>query len=143
MTAKKYLNQARHLDKLINAKVRCIAGYKKDIGILQSPKLVDKVQHSSDNASSVRIVEKIVDLEKELDNDIDKLVDLKREIISKIDALQDNLQKTILIDYYINTKTFEDIAYDEGYSKRQIIRIYNKSIKIFERCHQMSLNVTL
>ena len=143
MTAKEYLNQARHLDKLINAKVRCIAGYKKDIGILQSPKLVDKVQHSSDNASSVRIVEKIVDLEKELDNDIDKLVDLKREIISKIDALQDNLQKTILIDYYINTKTFEDIAYDEGYSKRQIIRIYNKSIKIFERCHQMSLNVTL
>lgn len=138
MTAKEYLNQARHLDRLINAKVRCIAKLKKDIGILQSPRLTDKVQCSSDGASSVRIIDKIVDLEYELDNDIDRLVSLKHEIISKIDNLDNNIYKSILIDYYINGLTLEKIAEIISFSDRDTRRKYSIALKKFAQIHNLS-----
>lgn len=53
--------------------------------------------------------------------------------------MQDNRFKCILINYYINNKTFEQIAEIIDYSKAQTMRMHGYTLDIFEK---MTLNAT-
>lgn len=128
MTVKEYLMQIKNLNDFINSKCREKKQLHSDLMTLQSVKLGDKVKSSVSVDSMQRTIEKIDDMEKEIDKEIDNLVDLKYEVRQNINKLSDNRFKTVLIDYYINGLTFNQISDNMSYCKRHIERIYGNAL---------------
>lgn len=130
MTVKEYLMQIKNLNDFINSKCREKEQLHSDLMTmtLQSVKLGDKIKSSVSVDSMQRTIEKIDDMEKEIDKEIDNLVDLKYEVRQNINKLPDNRFKTVLIDYYINGLTFNQISDNMSYCKRHIERIYGNAL---------------
>ena len=93
----------------------------------------DKVQSSSDKDKLGSAVAKIVDLENEINKAIDIYVDKKERIVSQIDSVKDIMEYQVLFSRYIEHKTFEQIAEDNDYSVRQILRIHGNALVEFEK----------
>lgn len=138
MIAKEYLKQVRNLDKLINAKISELDELEKQITSLHSVTLGDKVQSSSSGDSLQRTIDKIIDMRAEINGEIDRLVDLKAVIRNQLNSLNDNRYIAVMVEYYINGKTFEKIAENMHYSNRQIIRIHGNALQKFRELFKMS-----
>lgn len=132
MTAKEYLKQAKTLDMEINAKAEELHQLQLNASCVQSVAITERVINSHSNSSN-KIVDKIVDLQNEINAEIDKLVDLKKEIKSKINRVKNPLYRTVLIDYYINNKSWEKIAEDNNYSRRYIFKLHGYALSEFRK----------
>lgn len=76
-----------------------------------------------------------VDLEKRIKRLKTKASRLKAEILDVIDSLEDPLYCEILESFFIDCKSLEDIAEDEGYTVRHIYRLYSEGVsKIAVNC---------
>lgn len=130
MTAKEYLNQARVLDMLINAKQSELYSLKLMATSISSPVISEKVQSGGEN-NAMRIIDKIVDLQNEINLEIDKLVDLKFEIREKIGNVYNQKFITLLTDKYINGFTLEQIAERMDISYTTICKLHGEALEIF------------
>ncbi len=130
---KEYLSQIRRLDVLIEQKIREkdeLAKY--DISAMQYD--VDRVQvSSSGEAPQVRVVEKLIEYEKEIDIMIDSFYDLKRRIISQIQALPRVEHVQLLYKRYVEYKRLEAIALEMGYSFEWVRHIHGNALAEFGR----------
>lgn len=83
------------------------------------------------NGSTVTQAELITD-KMELEERIKRLIKkgrvLKNEAIEKIDTLDEPVFAEVLESFFIDGKTFEEIAEDMGYNERHIIRIYSRAV---------------
>lgn len=134
MTAKEYLNQARVLDMLINTKQSELYKLRLMATFVSSPSITEKVQSSGDN-TAMRIIDKIVDLQNEINLEIDKLVDLKSQIRGEIKQINDPVERILLTERYINNKSWMEIANMMHYTERQVHNIHGKSLKHFSKFH--------
>lgn len=134
MTAKEYLNQARTLDLLINAKQSELYSLKLMATSISSPVISEKVQSGGEN-NAMRIIDKIVDLQNEINLEIDKLVDLKSQIMDEIKQVNDPVERILLTERYINNKSWMEIANMMHYTERQVHNIHGKSLKHFSKFH--------
>lgn len=100
MTVKDYLYSVRVSDKLIRTKEHELLKLRLNIAQV-SVKQNEPVKTSGVN-DPMRIVDRIADLQAEINREIDNLVRLKTEIRSKINALDDYRYIAILTEYYIN-----------------------------------------
>lgn len=75
---------------------------------------------------------KIIDLEKEINEDIDRLVDMKAEIRDTIGQANDPVCQLLLELRYINGKAWEEIARDIGFDIRTAFRLHGKALKEIE-----------
>lgn len=130
MTAKEYLNQARTLDLLINAKQSELYSLKLMATSISSPVISEKVQSGGEN-NTMRIIDKIVDLQNEINLEIDKLVTLKSEIREKIGNVYNQKFITLLTDKYINGFTLEQIAERMDISYTTICKLHGEALEIF------------
>lgn len=95
MTVKDYLYSVRVSDKLIKTKEHELSKLRLNIAQV-SVKQNEPVKTSGVN-DPMRIVDRIADLQAEINREIDNLVRLKTEIRSKINALDDYRYIAILI----------------------------------------------
>lgn len=130
MTAKEYLSRARSADKRINAKNRELHGLRQNIAQLGAQSKSERVQRSS-SGDSMKIVDKIIDLQNEINREIDNLVDLKKEIREKINQLTDERYITVLTDYYINCKTWEQVAISSNFDLRYVYKLHGRALQSF------------
>lgn len=130
MTAKEYLNQARVLDMLINTKQSELYSLKLMATSISSPVISEKVQSGGEN-NTMRIIDKIVDLQNEINLEIDKLVTLKSEIREKIGNVYNQKFITLLTDKYINGFTLEQIAERMDISYTTICKLHGEALEIF------------
>jgi DNA-directed RNA polymerase specialized sigma subunit len=130
VTAKEYLNQARVLDMLINAKQSELYSLKLMATSISSPVISEKVQSGGEN-NTMRIIDKIVDLQNEINLEIDKLVTLKSEIREKIGNVYNQKFITLLTDKYINGFTLEQIAERMDISYTTICKLHEEALEIF------------
>lgn len=118
MTAKEYLGQAYRLDQRINSKLEQVLSLR-DLTTKATATMSDMPGGGSRNVYKMQdIIEKIVDLENEINADIDKLVDLKREMATIIKAVENPEYQTLLELRYLCFKTWEQIAVDMQYATR-------------------------
>lgn len=75
------------------------------------------------------IVDKVIDLESELLDDINELVDMQKEAYKIINAVEDETERLVLQYYYIDRLSMEDIASEMGYCLRHTHRIKKKALK--------------
>lgn len=74
------------------------------------------------------IIDKVIDLEGEILDEINELLDLQKEAHKIINAVQDDTERLILQYYYIDRLSMEDIASEIGYTLRQTYRIKKKAL---------------
>ena len=133
MTAKEYLNQARHLDALINCRLREI-DYWRDLSSSVSGMKFDGMPHSSNcptEAPFVRCLEKIDEIQRDVEDKVAYLVRLKEEINTAIDMLASRDEQLLLRYRYLDDFTWEEIARMLNVSLRTVHRIHGSALQNF------------
>lgn len=125
---KEYLSQAYRLDQRINSKIEQIESLntlaKKCTSTLTGmPRNPNRATSTMADA-----VEKIIDLQDEINNDIERLVDLKRDIVSVIKAVDNTEYQTLLEKRYLCFMTWEQIAVDMNYTIDNVYKIHKKAL---------------
>ena len=70
----------------------------------------------------------------------DELVELKVRIAEEIMKLDNENHRIVLRERYIHCKSFEEIAVNEGYVYRHIIRLHNQALDEFEKTFPEKFN---
>lgn len=132
MTAKEYLSQARYLDARINTKIKQLEAL--NTLATSATSVLTGMPHSPNKATSkmADIVEKIVDLQAEINRDIDALVDLKGEMRSKLEMVPAEDYKAILEMRYLCFMSWEQIASNLGLSVPYTYKLHDRALKGFE-----------
>jgi RNA polymerase sigma factor (sigma-70 family) len=85
----------------------------------------------STEAPFAKIIEKILDLEKVINRDIDRHVDLKTEMNAAIDRVS-NVDERLLLRYrYLNNYNWDEIAQLLNVSGRTVHRIHSSALYNF------------
>ena len=126
MTEREYLSQAYCLDQRISSRIEQVESLndlarKAGCAISGMPRNPDRAVSSMANA-----VEKIVDLQAEINADIDRMVRLKAEIMAVVRQVEDPELQTLLEKRYLNFQTWGQIAADMGYNVRHLYRIHER-----------------
>ncbi len=132
MTAKEYLEQARFLDLRINAKLEEVEGLNALATKVTSVYSDMPGSPNRDTAKMAKTIEKIVDLEKEINRDIEALVDLKRDISNVIKQVQNQEYQYILEQKYLHFAKWEEIAVKMNYAVRWIYKMHGTALKKIE-----------
>lgn len=133
MTAKEYLRQAYRLNELIDSRITELERLRDYSTRLTSCSFDgERVSKSrSTEAPFARIIEKIVDLEKVINRDIDRYVDFKTEMNTAIDRVS-NVDERLLLRYrYLNNYSWDDIAQLLNVSGRTVHRIHSTALYNF------------
>lgn len=135
MTAKEYLSQLLNLERLIEAKrlecERLDAMSKKVSSTLSDC----KVEASHDNDKNAAIVIHMIDLKKDISEQVKKYVELQAKISKEIDAVEDIRYRSLLIMRYISGIKFGDIADKMNYATRWVLKLHREALKEFDRLH--------
>jgi hypothetical protein len=75
------------------------------------------------------IVDKVIDLEGEILDNINELLDVQKEAHKIINAVEDETERLILQYYYIDRLEMDEIAAKIGYCPRQAYRIKKNALK--------------
>ena len=128
MTAKGNLNQLIAMDNAINRKQQRLATLR-DVAMNTTPNYADEaVQRTREKNPLENIMSKIVDLDREIDEDIDALVDFKAEVWEKLDKIADERYKRILWLRYADRKTWRYIALELNFTIRYIHKMHLKAL---------------
>ena len=132
MTAKEYLNQARHLDALINCRLREI-DYWKDLssGISGSSFEPHYNPNKPAEAPFVKCLEKIDEIQRSVEEKVAYLVRLKEEINTAIDVLESRYEQLVLRYRYLDDCTWEEISRMLNVSLRTVHRIHGSALQNF------------
>lgn len=129
MTAKEYLGQARYLDDRINSKIRQMDAL--NVLATKCTSVITGMPHSSSGSSSrmADTIDKIIDLQDEINRDIDALVDLKRDIVGLIKRVSNPEYQTLLEARYLEYQSWNDIAALMGYEISWVHRIHGRALE--------------
>ena len=130
MNNQKILIKCYYLPKLIESKTEEIKRLRE---LSESIPGVDPSREYIPGGTQVQcrfaeIIDKVIDLEGEVLNDIDELLDMQKEAYKIINTLEDDTEKLVLQYYYIDRLRMDDIAAEIGYCTRQAQRIKKKAL---------------
>ena len=137
MQAKEFLNKIRHIDMMIDCKLEQTSNLRSRLTSINVT-MGERVQSSLDPDKFTNTISKIVELEKEINDDIDKLVDLKSIARKAIESLDNDIEKMVLYKRYFENKTFEQISVELNYSWRRIHQFHGDALKKLESLHIIS-----
>ena len=129
MTAKQYLNRVRRIDKEISALLRLVQKTRESL-------LTVTQNYESDGAQATKNPHKydrLIELESLVDTKIDEQISMKAEILDTIMKLDDRRQRLVLMEYYIEMKTWEQVAVDLNYSYMHVTRIHGYALKEIQK----------
>ena len=133
MSVKDFLERARHLDEAINAQLAEMTHLRELSLKVSSSRLEEHVSHSKPTeAPYAKWVERIVDKEKEINDNIDRLVAVKMEISDYIGTVESVEWQCLLRNRYVLCKQWSDVAEAMGYSVSTVKRLHKKILKNLE-----------
>lgn len=129
MLAKEYLGQAYRIDQRINSKLEQISSLR-ELATKATSTMSDMPRNPNPSFHSMEnIIDKMIDLENEINADIDTLVDLKREIVMVIKRIENPEYQTLLELRYLCFKSWEQIAVDMGYELRYLHKLHGRALE--------------
>lgn len=131
MRPKDYLSQVRYLDKEIDSKLKLKEDLRARALSIGSFEVKDKVQ-SSGGLNFSDWVDKITDIEREIDKKIDELVDLKQRINAQIDRVENPLHRIVLVSHYLNDLSLRQIAVKYSYNYGYIKNVHGHALLEFK-----------
>ena len=132
MTAKEYLQQAYLLDQRIDLDIREKDGLRRMAYSLSAPSLEERVQRSAPNeATYTRTIDKLIEMERKIDAEIDLLVDLKKQMRECIDRVENTGYQLVLRCRYISNMSFERIGEQLLLDRRTVGRWHDAALSKF------------
>lgn len=125
MTAKQYMNRVRRVDQEIQMLERMIQKTRDSVESITQKYDGDGAQATKNPHKFDRLVE----LEGLVDQKIQEQLTLKAETLLTIGKLKDRRQRMILTEYYLEMKTWEQVAVDIGYSYQHVMRLHGYALK--------------
>lgn len=135
MDAKTYLEQARYLNNRIKSyELEWEYVNNLALGPTGPNYQAVKLRHTSSRqkASFEIYFDKLMELEKTINDELEKLLKLKEEIMQTIAKLDRPLLELVLRERYINCRNWEDIGLDLGYSKVYLYKIHRDALNLIE-----------
>ena len=129
MTAKEYLRQIRSCDRTITNKLEEVTKLNELMLNVTSAWKSDVVQSGGSGDKLGDTVAKIIDLQKEINEEIDRLVDLRREVMATIDKVEESDLRDILYRRYLRFESWEEIAVGTAYTYRHVLRLHGIALK--------------
>ena len=129
MTAKQFLSRGRWIEREIQSLMKTRDETKDRLTSITQ-------NYDSDGAQSSKDPHKfdaLVELEDKIDRKIDELYQVKNEIFDVIEQLQDSRERIALRVYYIDMKSWEQVAVDLNYTWRQTMRIRKTALERVEQ----------
>lgn len=128
MTAKQYLRQVRVLDKQIDSKLEDLQNLRSKVcQVTANYSITPGGPSAGDKMAS--LIARIVDLEKEIADEIDSYADMKMLIGKAIDVIEPKEYRIILRERYFNGKSWGDIAEIICYSERHTTRLHGYALQ--------------
>lgn len=136
MTAKEYLRSIKYLDHAINAKQSELDRLRHNAESIRGVSYDgDKVQGGI--SDSMKIVDKIIELDNVINAEIDRLVDLKADAHTKIEKVCNEKFISLLTDIYVNGYTLEQVAERMEKSYETIRGWHGEALQIFRKENKM------
>ena len=141
MTAKEYLGKIRLLDERISQKI----WEREDLERKRT--LISAIDYSRERLSGsksgeapfVKTSDKLVDLSREIDREIEKFSVEKHKIINLIQGLGNSKFARVLYEHYVKYKDFSVIAEELNYTYQYIIELHIGALKYFENTYKILL----
>lgn len=128
MTIKEFLRQYTNANNSINTKLDQISQLRslatKSTTVLSDSKVSSGISHDK----IPKIVAKIIDMERQVDEEIDALQDIKKTVVDVIYNIDDAKLREVLERRYINDQKWEQIAFEMGYDIRWIYRMHGQAL---------------
>lgn len=129
MNAKEYLSQAMHIDQRISSKLEQVMKLR-EAATKATATLSDMPRPDSPNIQAMEsTICKIVDLEREINEDVDRLIDLKAEARRVIQQITEPDQQLVLELRYLCYKPWTEIMSEIGYSEATLYRLHGEALK--------------
>lgn len=132
MNAKQYLEQIEKLEKRARRSAHDVSAYRElavSIGVDTSK---EYVQSSGDSDKIGNAVCKIMDAEREAEANLQRYIERRKIIIGQIEGLENQDYIDILFFRYVEYMTFGDISKLMCYSDRQIYRLHESALMVFD-----------
>lgn len=134
MTAKDYLREIRKIDLLIDQKITeydALRSGRSYVGGMDYAK--DRVQTSPEGTGFARLSDKLTDLQREIDREIDEWSDTRHERINQIQRLARPEYVDILFRRYVKYQSFESISSELRYSYNYVCNLHGEALREFEK----------
>ena len=146
MTAEQYLQNLRSLEGRLRSLEHEQEMIRADICALRSIDYErDRVSGGAHFGIEARVA-KLIACGERATREWDQLVSLREEARALINKVPELAYQTILIERYVNVRTWGGVAKVVGYSSRQAQRVHSKAIEGFTRVfrgqEKLSQNVT-
>lgn len=123
------MNRVRRIDKEIEALLRLVQRTRESLESITQNYDADGAQSTKNPHKYDRLIE----LESLVDSKIDEQIAMKAEILETISAVPDRRQRLVLMEYYVEMKTWEQVAVDLSYSYMHVTRIHGYALKEVQR----------
>lgn len=134
MTAKEYLSQAYRLDykiKSLTMELNELQEMKATIGSAGFD--VNYNPNCPVQASFVKTIEKIKDMEDTIQNEIKKCLEIREEVRTIINKVENEDEQIILRERYIHFRSWDEIANIMNYGVRWIQNIHGRALLTVEK----------
>lgn len=133
MTAKEYLNQAYRIDQRVNSKLHQVESLR-DLATRATSTLGTEPVSGTRNVHRLEdTIDKIIDLENDINSDIDRLVDLKRDVMVTIGKVQDPNCQMLLELRYLSFKSWDEIADEMDFGSRWVHILHSKALAAVDK----------
>ena len=132
MTAKEYLKEIKKIDVAIDQKqieYETLKGSRTYIGSMDYS--AERVQTSPDGSGFTRISDRITDMQREINDEIDQWHDMRHERIRQIQQLSKVEYVDILFRKYVQYQSLETIASELGFSYNYTCNLHGEALKEF------------
>ena len=136
MNAKEYLNQVRYNDANIASRIEERNKLWMSLTSIKASQIKEISVQESTQKDDDRF-EKVLELDRYIDREIDKLYELKLEISRRIDRCDEQIHSIILRERYLNYKSWEEIATFLKYDRRHILRLHGSALRDFEKTNRL------
>lgn len=139
MNAKEYLSQAYHLDRKISYKLDQVK-LLRDFASKANNVLSDMPKGSDNYKLMERNIAAMVDLEREIDDDVKNLLYLKKSILMVIKNIYNPEYRTLLELRYLQSKKWSEISTIMGCSLDNVYKIHRNALKACHVPKQITVN---
>jgi DNA-binding CsgD family transcriptional regulator len=123
MNCKKYFEEYKSINNKIEYKLEEIRKLEELSTKITKSNQREQVDATKDPHKLAKLVEKISDYKKEIENDMIIMLETSKNINKTISKIENINERKIIELHYIGGKTFEEIAEILNYSTRQIYNL--------------------
>lgn len=133
MDTKSYLRQPERMDAIIKNKL-IEKQQMRDIALGITANMDgERVQSSGSKSKMSDALDKVVDIEAEIDRLIDRYIDIKRDVIATIEKLDIVMEYNIMHMRYIQGLSFQEIADHFGKDYTWATTAHGRALKSVEK----------